>query len=172
MAQQLRAGGEAVDLLALFDTDLHPRHLPFLDWLAYQGLVSNRVREQVRAMPARSRLSFFLRKTWHRLMVRARIRDEILAETELTGAMADRQQLMYALGTREFRAFKPEPYDGRLCLFRTSGVRSDACDPVPIWRRVATSFELFEIVGAHIAIMERPHVEMLAAQFSRCLGDM
>jgi thioesterase domain-containing protein len=84
--------------------------------------------------------------------------------------MAERYRQMYEIGAREFAAFKPKPYDGKLSVFRISGPRYETCDPMPIWRKVAAAVELFEIDGAHGTIMERPYVATLASQFSRCLA--
>jgi hypothetical protein len=78
---------------------------------------------------------------------------------------------MYQIGVREFRAFKPKPFDGKLSVFRTKGPRFDACDPLPIWRLAAKSVELFEVEGAHATIMDKPYVETLAAQLARCLAS-
>jgi thioesterase domain-containing protein len=77
---------------------------------------------------------------------------------------------MYAIGLRAFHTFAPPPFDGHLHFFMTSGPRYNTCDPRPIWRRAAKSFEVIEIPGEHTTIMDTPNVPMLAAQLSACLA--
>lgn len=58
----------------------------------------------------------------------------------------------------------------KLSIFRTKGPRFDARDPLPIWCGAARSVEFYEADGAHGTIMDRPFVDTLALQLSRCLA--
>jgi amino acid adenylation domain-containing protein len=173
MARWFRAHGEAVDLLALLETDLYERFLPLPDKIAYRLLLARRVIEKARILRARELPLYFASKLvqlGHRLLLRLGLRDDFVILDGLTGPMGERSRRMYQIGVREFRAFKPKRFDSRLSVFRTKGPRFDACDPLPIWRLAAKSVELFEVEGAHATIMDKPYVETLAAQLARCLA--
>jgi amino acid adenylation domain-containing protein len=173
MARGLRARDEPVELLAVFETDLYARYLPWRDKLAYRLLLMRRVFDKVHDLPARAIPSYLLSKLLqlgHRLLLRMEWRRDFVDLDNLSGPMAERYREMYAIGAREFVSFKPHPYDGKLSVFRIHGPRFGTCDPMPIWRRAVETLELFEIDGDHRTIMEKPHVATLAAQFSRCLA--
>ena len=55
-------------------------------------------------------------------------------------------------------------------MFRTGEPSLEACDPLPIWRKVADSVEVFTIAGTHGTIMEARNVDTLASQLSVCLA--
>ena len=173
MARRLRAENEPIDLLAVFETDLYARYLPWRDKLDYRLSLIRRVVGRARALPSSGVPSYFVSKVWqlgHRLLLRLGLRHDFVDLNDLSGPMASRYRHMYAIGAREFVAFRPKPYDGKLCIFHTTGQRFGTCDPTPIWRQATKQIELFKIDGAHGTIMEKPYVTTLAAQFSRCLA--
>jgi amino acid adenylation domain-containing protein len=175
MARRLRELGEEVELLALFETDLHERYLPLLKAIAYQWTLARRVlaksaRLSWRELPAYlwAKLCQFSRK----LLVRAHLSDYPVAIDEAAGPLSDRFYLMFQMGAREFMAFNPKPYDRTISLFRVTVPRYDACDPLPIWRRAAKSVVVYDIAGDHDTIMYEPHVQSLATQLSQCLATL
>jgi amino acid adenylation domain-containing protein len=173
MACRLRAHGDAVDMLAVFETDLYARYLPWRDKIAYRFLLMRRVFAKLRILSPRSIPSYLsskLLQLGHRLLLRIEWRRDFVDLDGLSGPMAERYRQMYAIGAREFVSFRPKPYDGKLSVFCTRGPRFDSCDPMPIWRRAVNVIELFEIDGAHGTIMEQPYVSVLAMEFSRCLA--
>ncbi|HWE74824.1 MAG TPA: amino acid adenylation domain-containing protein [Stellaceae bacterium] len=173
MARALRAEGEAVELLAVLETDLYTRYLPWRDKVSYRFLLAQRVFDKLRALPARAIPAYLMSKVSqlvHRVLLRMEWRRDFVDLDNLSGPMAGRYRQMYAIGAREFVAFRPKAYDGTLSVFRIRGPHFGACDPMPIWRRAVDAVELFEIEGDHGTIMEKPYVATLAAQFSRCLS--
>ncbi len=173
MARAFRRRGEAVDLVALLETDVYARYLPWRDKLGYRLLLLRRVITKLRRLPSRAVPAYLFSKLvqlGHRLLLRFGLRRDFVRLDNLIGPMAPRYRQMYEIGAREFVAFRPQPYDGKLSIFRIRGPRFGTCDPVPIWRRAANAVELFEIDGAHGTIMEMPYVAKLAAQFSRCIA--
>jgi thioesterase domain-containing protein len=175
MARALRAGGETVELLALIETELYARFLPWPDKLGYWLELARRVAAKVGASPLRSVPAYLASKArqfGHRMQLRAGLRDDFVTFDEVNGPMSERYRRMYAIGVDEFRRFRPGPYDGKLSLFQIGGVRYDACDPRPIWRRSSAAVELFEIEGEHNRVMEEPFVGALAAQLGRCLAEL
>jgi amino acid adenylation domain-containing protein len=172
MARWLRAQDEAVDLLAVLETDLYARYLPWRDKLAYRFLLMERVLTKLSVLPAGEIPAYLLGKLSqlaHRMLLRFELRRDF-DELDGTGPIAHRNREMYAIGAREFVSFKPKPFDGKLSVFRIRGPRYGSCDPIPIWQRAVNAIELFEIEGDHGTIMEPPYVATLASQFSRCLA--
>jgi acetoacetyl-CoA synthetase len=173
MARTLRARGQTVELLAVFETDLYARYLPWRDMLAYRFLLIRRVFAKLPVLPLRSIPFYLLSKLvqlGHRLLLRIEWRRDFVDLDGLSGPMAERYRQMYEIGAREFVSFQPKSFDGKLNVFRIRGPRFGSCDPMPIWQRVVSAIELFEIEGDHGTIMEKPFVGTLAAQFSRCLA--
>jgi amino acid adenylation domain-containing protein len=173
MARRLRAQSDAVDLLAVFETDLYARYLPWREQLGYRMLSMRQVFSKLRVLPVRAippYLVSILFQLGHRLLLWLGWRRDFDNLDGLSGPMAERYRQMYAIGAREFVSFRPKPFDGKLSIFRVRGPRFGTCDPVPIWRRAVNAIEEFEIEGDHGTIMEKPYVATLAAQFSRCLA--
>lgn len=170
MARLLRAAGERVDLLALLETDLPDRLLPWPRRLAYRASWPGRVVGRIMSLPPKALGPYLLGKL-KRLRSGDALPDDFELIEDASAQMAERYRRMYAIGVEEFRRFRPGPFDGPLSVFRSRGPRFDACDPVPIWRGLAAEVALFEIEGRHERIMERPFVEVLAAQLGRCIGE-
>jgi thioesterase domain-containing protein len=173
MARALRAQGEAVELLAVLETDLYARYLPWRDKVAYRFLLARRVVDKLHTLPATAVPDYLLSKIFqlvHRVLLRMEWRRDFVDLDNLSGPMAGRYRQMYAIGAREFVAFRPKVYDGKLSVFRIRGPHFGVCDPLPIWRQAVSAIELFEIEGDHGTIMEKPYVATLAAQFGRCLS--
>jgi thioesterase domain-containing protein len=175
MARRLSEQGEEVDFLGLLETDLYERYLPWADKLRYQLILANRVIGKLASLPL-SRIPGYLfskvRQVWVRCLVRAGWRDHPVSLEGIGGALSDRYYDMYQIGAREFRAFRPKPYGGRIDLFAATGPRYDTCDPLPIWRLTGKSVEVHTIAGAHETIMEQPHVQSLAAELGKCLAGL
>jgi amino acid adenylation domain-containing protein len=169
MGVRLRAAGEAVDLLAMLETDLHDSLLPLPGRLAHHASWPARVARRLIRLPPKMLGPYVLGKL-RRLGAGSVLPDDFAEIGGLSPQMLERYRRMYAIGVDEFRRFRPGAFDGRLSVFRSRGPRFDACDPMPIWRRAAAAVDLFEIEGRHERIMERPFVETLAAQLSRCIA--
>src|SRR5262249_7845078 len=126
MARGLRALGQDVELLALLETDLHPRYLPLRSKIAYQLMLLRRVAVKSRSLAGTALPAYLWSKIWQlgrKLLVRLRLRDYPVAIDEAVGPMTDRFYLMFQLGVREFMAFDPAPYDGVLSYFRVTTPR-------------------------------------------------
>ncbi|MGH6955177.1 MAG: amino acid adenylation domain-containing protein, partial [Caulobacteraceae bacterium] len=172
LARRFRAEGETVDILALLETELPSSLLPPAERLAYAIALPARIVGKLRSLPRGSVGSYLARKL-------AELCRSVPSKIGLsegrppsglpTGPLAERGRRMYRVGLREFRRYRPQPYDGPVSLFQVVGPRFHACDPTPIWRRVARSVEVFEIDGRHDIIMERPYVGALAARLRDCL---
>jgi len=172
MACRLRAAGEPVALMALLETDLHHRFLPVPHKLAYASVLAVRVLRKLCTMSPIDWRRYLSAKI---LKLRRTISPPPLEGfdwplEDVPEELRRRYREMYAIGLRAFHTFAPSLFDGHLHFFMTAGPRYNTCDPRPIWRRAAKSFEVIEIPGEHTTIMDTPNVPMLAAQLSACLA--
>jgi thioesterase domain-containing protein len=82
------------------------------------------------------------------------------------------RRLVYMIGahTKPFSRYIPEPYPGRVVLFRTAE-QGEA--PTLGWRFIARKgVEVHKIPGTHIGCLQRPYVEVLAEELRAVLaGD-
>jgi thioesterase domain-containing protein len=79
------------------------------------------------------------------------------------------RRCLYVLGchTKSTGAYEGRPYPGRITLFRQPILGPD---PTLGWGDLAEQgVEVHEISGSHITMLQRPHVEALAAELRACL---
>jgi len=88
----------------------------------------------------------------------------------LSETMLARNRELYPICIREFIAYRPRRFAGRISIFRTADFRFDMCDPVPIWKRLTDGVDVFTVAGSHGTIMEKRNVGSVARQLSRCLA--
>jgi acetoacetyl-CoA synthetase len=158
MARRLVAEGECVELLALIDTDIYPRHLPWAEWCAYCS----------------SRLSLFARN------LAFSPRRALAAEVKGIGNAI---VLRLGLGPRwenpglallpplirrarraceqAFADYRPRSYPGAVTYFRASERNPRMCDPLGVWRRMA-DLEVMPLDGGHVDLVQPPYVTDLA----------
>ena len=152
MAQQLAAAGEAVGLLALFDT--------------YPGKVESRAQllRKLLSFPVGRIFNYVRRKTWGyiRTSVRAPLR---------IGVPQSLKDVKAACRQAAFR-YVPQPYPGRVTLFRASdrALRGVEEDPQAGWGEWGGGgVEIHTIPGTHMSMMAEPHVRLLALEVQECL---
>jgi acetoacetyl-CoA synthetase len=171
MACRLREAGEEVDLLALFETDIHHRNLPLAEWLAYLWAPVRRVAHKLNVLPPRDWPAYLqskAAKTWHRILLRLELIEP--SQQEARETVLARNRDMYKIGAREYVAYRARRFAGKITVFRTGEPSLEACDPLPVWHKVADSVEVFTIAGTHGTIMEAGNVDTLASQLSICLA--
>jgi amino acid adenylation domain-containing protein len=174
MARQLRAAGEAVDLLALLDTSpltaetiaADPREAAEVMMQTiggYAGLMAaERIRvEEVAHLPPREMALAMIRQVAdERLLPEGRV-DLLLSLTAVRSANLQ-AQAMYDL----------QPYDGHLTYFRTEAsaeaqLLSSARD---FWASRAASTTVVPVTGNHGTILHEPHVNFVVRAVLDC-GD-
>ncbi|HEY3778291.1 MAG TPA: amino acid adenylation domain-containing protein [Rhizomicrobium sp.] len=175
MACRLREAGEQVDLLALIETNVYYRNLLFFEWLSYQWSLVGRVGCKLKILPIREWPSYLLTKfamIWHRLFLRLESIDPIPPSQQLPEAVIARNREMWRICVREFFAYRPRRFAGRISVFNLAEGAFDLCDPLPLWRRLALGVDVFTISGTHGTIMDDPNVNGLALQLNRCLAQL
>ena len=168
MARQLRARGERVDLVALFDTP-GPGQLPadFKDdaeILAYLG--GSRLGlsdEDLRRLPPEERLPHALK---------------CAAEAGLLPPGVDPERAaslveLFRVHVQAMMSYRPGPYAGRVAFFRAADRRPvDPPYPEAGWIGLAErGVEVHVVPGDHGTMYLPPHVDTLAGRLRRCLED-
>ena len=174
MAQQLRATGEAVALLALFDTNGpgYPQFLPtttaFWRWWFYWRRRFELHWSNVRLADQSERAEYIREKSRR---FRKRLQHwgrDLLQEFFLPRAIRQVRRS----GEAAARGYVPQPYYGKLTLFRATeqpyGIYEDRTVG---WGALAVGgLEIIDIPGHHGAIVREPRVRVLAEQLTVCLS--
>lgn len=160
MARQLRASGQGVALLAVFDTWGPGSHPGFTERLL-------RVMRRFWHMPVNQKAMFLHAKgAWLTRSLR-----EWWSVGFLDRKMWRLQRLKKA-NVQAVHAYAPRPYAGALTLFRAQTQRVTAMpDPYLGWNQLVTGgIEVHEIPGDHYSMFTSPHSRVFASQLRDCLG--
>jgi acetoacetyl-CoA synthetase len=160
MANRLAARGEAVDLLALIEPDLHHSCLPLpRRWWFLAGVPFRGVRSAL-AAPTR-RLPRYARRLMAGALPSAVVRSPDW------DSLPPVMRRLEPISWNAFRSYCPKPFPGRATLFLSDVRRPARADPLPVWRRVIEGgLELERIPGGHDDVMEESVVEILADRLS------
>jgi thioesterase domain-containing protein/acyl carrier protein len=170
MAALLRADGEEVSLLALFDTGVPPmavhppddaelltafaRDLAGLEGTEPPALDPDRLRR----MPAGSRIDTVL----------AAVEEAGLIPAGTSGEVRSRVDIFLA-NARAYHTYRPTPYGGRITLF---SAEAEHDDQLGWWRVFATGGLGHHVVpGTHHTMLRHPNLPVLARALQRCLDD-
>jgi pyochelin synthetase len=141
MAQQLRASGDRVGLLAPIDTFWPSVVLPLTERVKRRGVVG-----MLRAPVDR----------WRRY----RERRSLESRQDLLGVVqraADAASASYA----------PQPYEGAVLLVRSQVGLPTAELDLAEWRRIATTLDTLTVPGGHWDILKQPVVQRLADELDK-----
>jgi amino acid adenylation domain-containing protein len=175
MARAIQAQGGEVELLAMIDT-LRPEkrdtaglaldHASVLrrvltDVFGWGGTASITV-DSLRPLEPEAQLALAARRLGPRILPPERV-PEIAALTRVR--MANHNATV---------DYEVRPYAGRLTYFRSRGSAglSSAEETVRYWGRMAGSFGLHEVPGAHGTLLDRPHVDTLAEVLRGVIGEL
>jgi amino acid adenylation domain-containing protein len=177
IAQQLRAQGEEVALLALFDSWNPARAVPagragprtrVLRAAESLALHSRNLRRGGLAnMPGyvRVRLETIRQKLQERSW-RARYTLRRRSGRPIDGRLRDANQVTLF----SVRTYRPRPYTGRVVLFRSSMRPSGATrDPAVGWRDLVDHLEVHDVPGDHRTIFMDPNLDVLVTALRACL---
>jgi acetoacetyl-CoA synthetase len=171
MAQQLRAAGEEVALLALLDTfpKQGPRRSTLAFWFAQQD---NALRDR-RPLP----IARYLARGALNIELNARIalfrRCFGLAwrfSERFLPAMPMGLRRPVAASLLASRSYRVRPYDGDAVLFTAEDHMNDHDHVVENWRKLVRGrLEVLPVSGTHRQILDEPYVGTLARQLSERL---
>jgi acetoacetyl-CoA synthetase len=159
MASRLVAEGESVELLAMVDTDIHPRHLSWPEWMAYRRSRLALLAQSLATSPRRA-LAAELDGISNAILLRLGLgphwQDPALA------LLPPLLQHVRGACEQAFADYRPRPYPGRVTYFRALERNSRMCDPLVIWQRIA-NLEVVPLAGGHFDLVRPPYVADLAA---------
>jgi amino acid adenylation domain-containing protein len=173
VARRLRARGESVELLAMFDSDMPQRR----DALAV-GLPPQRLGDRLRGLldtpPAslRRRLQASLQSRAQALLDRLRVVGCRMLRRPLPHSI--RYRYLERISLLASQAYHPGPYDGELTLFLASDGRSGRdFDPTLGWGAVAGArVRVVPVGGTHEDLISRASLAAaLAAAIEACAGS-
>jgi acyl transferase domain-containing protein/thioesterase domain-containing protein/SAM-dependent methyltransferase/acyl carrier protein len=168
LAQQLRAQGQKVALLVLFDTPGHEQlpQEPIYDSAVLRSLVGNKVilpQERLRGLTIDEQLSYALEQGKKTGNIPVGIDLEI----------ARRIVLVWKSNAEALFSYRPQRYPGRLVFFRAR--ERDPWLPeypeLPWIELAEEGAEIHVTPGGHDTMLNQPYVQMLAKRLVRCLSE-
>jgi thioesterase domain-containing protein len=176
MAQQLRAQGEKIALLAMLDQPAPKSgyESPRINMTFIRGFAGNLL------YWVRDFRSITRREQRGRIRRKLRLRRNGTPDGELDLSLyvddVNRVPQQYRELVRKHLlalvAYQPKPYDGRVTLFRAPR-QPLICtfDPHQAWDHLAKGgVEVYPIAGTHRNLLEEPHVQVLAAAIKEALA--
>lgn len=179
IAQQLRAQGAEIGLLALLDTYPSGYAKLLREQTTLRGrlrLAASRTRAHLAnlaALSVREKLSYLLAKS---KFAPSKMKSQIWRRVHNSFANLGRPlpralQDIKELNSLAVREYVPQIYDGHVTLFWASSDLRASVDFVEGWRALAGGgIEVHEIPGTHLDIVKEPHVSELAKKLSSCLN--
>jgi thioesterase domain-containing protein len=150
IAQQIRAAGEDMQLLAIIDAGVLYAMAVLLSFFP-KGEMG--VTEALR-LPTGDQLERFRRRT-----APAGLVPEDADETLATWIFR-----VFVSNMRATFDYRPEPYDGKLTLFQAHDkIVQTRHEPHREWRRQCREVERVNVSGNHLTVVHEPHVRELAA---------
>ena len=181
-ARQLRAQGEGVALLVLFDgvnpaaSEGHARIERLKDRISETAARVGYHASNLAAGGVRSILPYLRdRLIWQKYLLSMRAwsflyRIHQRLDRPVPSWMRDPAKILIHC----FYRYQPAPYAGRTLLFRhTDGAMSNAEDPLLGWGGLCVGeFEVCDVPGDHRGIFAEPNVQVMAEKLSHSLQDV
>jgi thioesterase domain-containing protein len=184
MAHLLKAAGEEVALLALIDTP-HPSYPKYLSRTTIFHRMIYKLTERfdyelgvILALGTGEKMPYLRRKI-KALVTAVQVLTERLIDVPLgklhlkmPHSQAHKIQRLYDMHDKAFKAYHPQPYQGRVVLFPASKqARGIHPDPTLGWGKLFNGkMELREIPGHYISILAEPSIRLLADELKDCLN--
>ena len=186
MAQQLKAEGESIGLLALLDTYPSGYAKLFRNEATLRAALARGVRRtrahvaNLRKLSVSEGLAYVIKKArFAPRKMKSQVWRRIYQSYENLSRVFEKlgHPLPRAFhDIREFnslavRDYAPKVYDGKVTLFWASADLRTSIDLVEGWRALAgRGIEVHEIPGSHLDIVKEPHVGELATKLRSCLN--
>jgi acetoacetyl-CoA synthetase len=170
MARQLRQRGEQIAFVGLLDTLVGERNLPVAPRI---GLALSRAAwlgRKVWQLPRDDKLPYLEHIVLLVVDARARWRGWHSARRSAQEERLPAHFLRVRdCGWVAFEAYRPSAFPGTVTFFRAMRPYPLAFDPLPVWRRVARTVEIYDVPGTHESLIEEPNVAVLGNLMRRCL---
>jgi amino acid adenylation domain-containing protein len=179
MAQQLKAQGQTIGLLALLDTYPSGYAKLFRNEKTLRAAVGRGLRRtkahvaNLRSLSVNEGLSYVIKKArFAPRKMKSQVWRRIYQSYENLGRPLPRMlKDIKEINSLTVREYAPQVYDGKVTLFWASEDLRTSIDLVEGWRVLAGGgIEVHEIPGSHLDIVKEPHVRNLATKLSACLN--
>jgi thioesterase domain-containing protein len=173
MARRLLAAGRPVGLVGLLDSTCYEKYWPRSEWIRFAFRRARQrigeVRELSPGMAWRHLAGRFgaLIKHVRRRFDRPAAQGTSNQSKYYIGGLEPDLQRMRDASIIAFEAYEPTPIECRITLFKSLLGDPRACDPVGIWRRLASDLEVVVVPGSHVTMIRKPFASRLAAEISR-----
>lgn len=162
MAQQLHAAGEKVDLIvaldgAPFNTGSGtPRWSPVYHWKLLRNLPFWAKEDLM--------VDFSIGKLRRRILDKAQRPNKAISGFMDTRDFSERHVGYMNALYNALRRYVPKPYSGRVLLYQARTEPLHHLFEVDrAWRRIATEVQVVRVPGTHISLVEKPNVQVIAA---------
>jgi amino acid adenylation domain-containing protein len=178
MAQQLKAQGQAIGLLALLDTYPSGYAKLFRNEATLRAALGRGLRRtkahlaNLQSLSVHEGLSYLMNKArFAPRKMKSQVWRRVYSSYEKVGQPLPRMlKDIKEFNSLAVRAYTPKVYDGPVTLFWASADLRTSIDLVEGWRALAGGgIEVHEIPGSHLDIIKEPHVGELANKLNRCL---
>jgi acetoacetyl-CoA synthetase len=165
IAVRLSRMGETLDFLGLIDTDVQAGALPMLEWLRFRLARLLHFCQRTAGL----RVEGTLRRGWAKVRHQPHEPEAFRADIGVEANLPPPLRRVRVACVQAFAVYDPPSYSGEVIFFRCPERSPLYCDPLIVWRRVAASVCVIDVLGSHGTLMMEPNVDPLAAEFANCL---
>jgi acetoacetyl-CoA synthetase len=165
MAQQLKASGEEVALLAMLDAYPDIRYLSLTQRVRLVARLTTRRAATAMNLPVNEAFSLILRPSRRRSLT-PRVSYQLPVNVALSPAVLRARECAYLALTR----YRPRFYQGKINFVRAEILTDFPSDPAAVWSHLAGKFEVKTVPGDHLEIMSI-HYEKLASAISHFVEE-
>jgi amino acid adenylation domain-containing protein len=178
MAQQLKAQGETIGLLALLDTYPSGYAKLFRNEKTFRAALRRGLKRtkahlvNLQSLSVNEGLSYLVKKVrFAPRKMKSQVWRRLYQSYENFGRPLPRMlNDIKEINSLAVRKYVPQVYDGKVTLFWASEDMRTSIDLVEGWRILAGGgIEVHEIPGSHLDIVKEPHVGELARKLGSCL---
>jgi thioesterase domain-containing protein len=169
MGLRLHAQGQRVALLALFDTP-GPRYS--------KRYFVQRIPDHLRHfanLSGKGKLNYLLGRLWsYKNRIRAALRSRSYESYHKAGRnLPPRLRNVEIACKHAYKKYVPQSYSGKMTLFRAEHQQIGAYnDRLLGWGGLADEFEVHDMPGLHIEMIEKPNVHLLARKLAECIDQV
>ncbi|HVZ15487.1 MAG TPA: alpha/beta fold hydrolase [Terriglobales bacterium] len=174
MACRLKACGEHVPLLALFDTVTSPRQWPRRVWIRELFRRGRHHFRQFSELSGPARIKYVSEKAhafYRQVLWRLSLIEASRYSENVSGLPSSLQKVRHAT-IQAAGSYEPPFYDGSVVLLKSElGNTTMMCDPAEIWETLARTLETHVVPGDHTTMVEGDNAKMLARALSMLLKE-
>jgi acetoacetyl-CoA synthetase len=171
MAQRLTEKGERVAMLAMLESYPHRNFLQYRQRLRLMMRLAKHHAATLIRLPPREALSYILNPAERLVYISGDSIGSARHQAPLGPSYTAAIKRMRDSGYRALKSYRPRFYPGKIKFVRAAISLRFPDDPVPIWGKLAETFNVETVPGDHTGIITN-HYETLSAVLSRFLQEV